>query len=613
MTHTDPNTRRESGRKVQLENIRAAKAVADIIRTCLGPRAMLKMLLNPIGSIVMTNDGNAVLREITVQHPAAKTVIEVSRTQDEEVGDGTTSVIVLAGEVLACAQPFLEQNIHPTVIISALRLALQDMTVMLKEQIAKPIDVKNEEQVLQVIQSCLGTKIFGKSGLFACKLALDAVRTVVLEEGGRKEIDIKKYAKVEKIPGGEIEESRVLDGVLINKDVVHPKMRRRIENPRIVLLDSGLEYKKGESQTEVEISKEADFSKMLEIEEQQVKQMCEDIIAVKPDLVITEKGVSDLAQHYLVKANISVLRRTRRTDCLRIARATGARIVNQTDELREEDVGTRAGLFEVTKFGDEYFAFITGCKDPKACSILLRGPSKDVLAEIERNLQDAMYVTRNILLDPAVLPGGGAVEMAVGKLLSEKAKTLTGLKQAPYKAMAKALEVIPRTLIQNCGADTIRTLTQLRAKHAQVGEDNRTWGIDGETGKLVDMKELGIWEPLAVKLQCYKTAIEVRFLRPSHVICLCDCPSDPILVGGELVWGFSYPSPFASLVTCSCPSHLTSPSTLDVSVMIICLSCGVICFKELSDAPGFGIYFCLFLFCVHTLQSHTHNTCCLRH
>lgn len=494
-----------------MENIRAAKAVADIIRTCLGPRAMLKMLLNPMGSIVMTNDGNAVLREITVQHPAAKTVIEVSRTQDEEVGDGTTSVIVIAGEVMSCAQPFLQQNIHPTIIISALRLALQDMTNILKDQIAKPIDLNDEEQVLQVIQSCLGTKIFGKFGRFACKLALDAVRTVAIEEAnGRKEIDIKKYAKVEKVPGGEIEDSVVLKGVMLNKDVVHAKMPRKIVNPRVVLLDSGLEYKKGESQTEVEISKEADFSKMLELEEEQVKQMCMDVIAVKPDLVITEKGVSDLAQHYLAKANISVLRRVRRTDCLRIARATGARIVNQPDELRDEDVGTQAGLFEVKKFGDEYFSFITECKNPKACSILLRGPSKDILAEIERNLQDAMFVTRNILLEPAVVAGGGAVEMSVGKLLNEKAKTLTGLKQAPYKAMAKALEVIPRTLIQNCGADVIRTLTQLRAKHATTSEDNKYFGIDGETGKVVDMQTLGIWEPLAVKLQCYKTAIEVR-------------------------------------------------------------------------------------------------------
>jgi T-complex protein 1 subunit gamma len=237
------NTRRESGRKVQMDNIRAAKAVADIIRTCLGPRAMLKMLLNPIGNIVLTNDGNAVLRELTVQHPAAKTVIEISRTQDEEVGDGTTSVIVLAGEFLAVCAPFLEQNVHPTVIISALRQALEDMVGILKDNIAKPVDLNDQQQMIQVVRSCIGTKMLGKWGDFACQLALDAVKTVYIDEHGRKEIDIKKYAKIEKVPGGDISDSRVLNGVMLNKDIVHPKMRRRIENPRIVLLDGGIEYK----------------------------------------------------------------------------------------------------------------------------------------------------------------------------------------------------------------------------------------------------------------------------------------------------------------------------------------------------------------------------------
>ena len=327
---------------------------------CLHPKYLtlnngLQMLLNPIGSIVMTNDGNAVLREITVQHPAAKTVIEVSRTQDEEVGDGTTTVIVLAGEVMQTCQPFLEQNVHPTIIISALRHALEDIITILKEKVAKTIDPTSEEEMIKIIASCLGTKMLGKGDnlRFACQLALKAVRTVAINENGRKEIDIKKYAKVEKVPGGELEDSTVLSGVMLNKDVVHGKMRRRIENPRIILLDGGIEYKKGESQTEVEITKETDFSRLLEIEEEAVQQMCSDIIKLKPDLVITEKGVSDLAQHYLVKANISCLRRVRKTDNLRIARATGATIVNRTDELKEEDVGTQAGLFEIKKFGDE--------------------------------------------------------------------------------------------------------------------------------------------------------------------------------------------------------------------------------------------------------------------
>ncbi|XP_005356940.1 T-complex protein 1 subunit gamma [Chionomys nivalis] len=503
------NTKRESGRKVQSGNINAAKTIADIIRTCLGPKSMMKMLLDPMGGIVMTNDGNAILREIQVQHPAAKSMIEISRTQDEEVGDGTTSVIILAGEMLSVAEHFLEQQMHPTVVISAYRMALEDMINTLKK-ISTPVDVNNRDMMLNIINSSITTKVISRWSSLACNIALDAVKTVQFEENGRKEIDIKKYARVEKIPGGIIEDSCVLRGVMINKDVTHPRMRRYIKNPRIVLLDSSLEYKKGESQTDIEITREEDFTRILQMEEEYIQQLCEDIIQLKPDVVITEKGISDLAQHYLMRANVTAIRRVRKTDNNRIARACGARIVSRPEELREEDVGTGAGLLEIKKIGDEYFTFITECKDPKACTILLRGASKEILSEVERNLQDAMQVCRNVLLDPQLVPGGGASEMAVAHALTEKSKAMTGVEQWPYRAVAQALEVIPRTLIQNCGASTIRLLTSLRAKHTQ--ENCETWGVNGETGTLVDMKELGIWEPLAVKLQTYKTAVETAVL-----------------------------------------------------------------------------------------------------
>ncbi|XP_071116127.1 LOW QUALITY PROTEIN: T-complex protein 1 subunit gamma-like [Haliotis cracherodii] len=504
------NTRRESGRKVQLGNINAGKAIADVIRTCLGPRAMLKMLMDPMGGIVMTNDGNAILREINVQHPAAKSMIEVARTQDEETGDGTKSVIILAGEVLSVAHPFLLQQMHPTVIIAAFRQALEDMLEILHNKISVPVDTSDREQMLKIVKSCLGTKFISKWMDLACQIALDATQTVALEENGRKEIDIKRYAKVEKIPGGLMEESKVLNGIMVNKDVVHPKMKRRIENPRIVLLDCNLEYKKGESVTNIEITKEEDFVKMLQLEEEFVKKACDEVLAVKPDLVITEKGVSDLAQHFFVKAGVSVIRRVRKTDNNRIARACGAVIANRTDELKEEDVGTGCGLFEIQKIGDDYFTFLTECKEPKACTILLRGASKDILHEVERNLQDAMNVARNVLLDPTLAPGGGATEMALAQALNEKAKSITGVHQWPYRAISRALEVTPRTLIQNCGANTIRTITALRAKHAKG--DSVTWGIDGETGAIVDMKQFGVWEPVTVKMQVFKTAIETAVL-----------------------------------------------------------------------------------------------------
>lgn len=502
------NTQREQGRKAQLSNIAAAKAVADIVRTTLGPSSMLKMLLDPMGGIVMTNDGNAILREVDVQHPAAKSMIELSRAQDEEVGDGTTSVIVLAGQALASAEQFIvkESGIHPTQIVQAYFKALEEM-VNITEELSIEIDVESEEDIRKIVRSCIGTKFSHKWGDLLIDLAIKAVKTVVRKTGDSTEIDIKRYAKIEKIPGGTIEDCEVLDGVMFNKDVTHGQMRREIKNPRIVLLDCPVEYKKGESMTNLEMSSEADFKKALEAEELEVKKMCEDILKMNPDVVITEKGLSDYAQHILMKGNnVTCIRRIRKTDNNRIARVCGATIVHRPEELQETDVGTVAGLFEVKKIGDEYFSFVTESTDANACSIILRGASKDVLNEIERNLHDAMQVARNVLINPRLVPGGGALEMELSYRLTEKSKTIEGIQQLPYKAIAKALEVIPRTLAENCGADVVRVLTELRAKHSK--EDGGYFGIDGKEGKIANMKDLDIWDPCAVKIQTYKTAIE---------------------------------------------------------------------------------------------------------
>lgn len=500
----DTSTERQTGRQAQISNITAAKAVSDIVRTCLGPKAMLKMLLDPMGGIVLTNDGHAILREIDVAHPAAKSMIELSRTQDEEVGDGTTTVIILAGEILAQTYPYIEKNIHPVIIIQALKQALSDSLDIIHE-LSKKIDINNDQAMIKLIGASIGTKYINKWSEKMCKLALDSVKTILINDGDHKEIDIKRYIRIEKIPGGEIDQSEVLNGILINKDVTHPKMKRLIKNPKIILLDCPLEYKKGESQTNIEITKEEDWNRILEIEEEQVKEMCENLLQFKPDLVITEKGVSDLAQHYLLKGGVSVLRRVKKSDNNRIARATGATIVNRIEDLKESDLGLKCGLFKVELIGDEYFTYLVECENPQACTILLRGPSKDILNEIERNLQDAMAVTRNVFLEPSLSPGGGAIEMAVSVKLSEKAKTIEGVQQWPYQAVADAFEVIPRTLIQNSGGNPIRILSQLRSKHAK-GE--HTFGIDGENGKVVDMETYGIWEPEVIKQQSIKTAIE---------------------------------------------------------------------------------------------------------
>ncbi|KAF7967845.1 hypothetical protein HWV62_32886 [Athelia sp. TMB] len=507
---------RQSGRKAQISNITAAKTVADVIRTCLGPKAMLKMILDPMGGIVLTNDGNAILREIDVAHPAAKNMIELSRTQDEECGDGTTSVIILAGEILAQSLSQLERDIHPVVIISAYNKALKEALEIIK-RISVPINTSDDNEMLSLIKTSIGTKFVMRWSDLMCKLALEAVRTVAQDEGGMKTVDIKRYARVEKVPGGEIEQSRVLNGVMVNKDITHPNMRRRIQNPRIVLLDCPLEYKKGESQTNMEFSKESDWARAQDIEDEQVKALVDKILEFKPDLVITEKGVSDTAQHVLMKHGVSALRRVRKSDNNRIALAVGAVIVNRVEDLRETDIGTQCGLFNIEKIGDEYFTFLTECKTPKACTILLRGPSKDILNEIDRNLADAMSVARNVVYNPLLAPGGGATEMAISVGLHAKARTIVGVEGWPYRAVADAMEVIPRTLVQNSGGNAIRVLTELRAKHAS-GENS--WGVNGETGKIVDMKTYGLYESASVKIQTLKTAIEAArmLLRVDDVV-----------------------------------------------------------------------------------------------
>jgi len=504
-------TQRQTGREAQLGNIRAAVAVANIIRTTLGPQSMLKMLLDPMGGIVMTNDGNCILREIDVSHPTAKSMIELARAQDEETGDGTTSVIVLSAQVLAAAEPFLVGKYHPTVIVQAYTRALA-YALKVCDELAVDIDVQNDKEwVSKLVLSSIGTKFSSRWNDILVDMAIKAVLTVVeTTPGGLPTVDLKRYAKVEKIPGGELEDARVLNGIMFQKDTTHSKMRRRIENPRILLLDSPLEYKKGESQTTMEITEEQDWNAMLKLEEEYVENMCKQIIEAKPDIVITEKGVSDLAQHFLQKANITAFRRLRKTDNNRIAKAVGATIVSRTDEIQESDIGTDCGLFEMRKLGDDWFCFLEECKDPKACTIMLRGGSKDVLNEVERNLQDAMQVVRNVVYNPKLLPGGGATEMALAVAIRKEGQKLQGIQQAPFMAVGDAMEVIPRTLAQNCGVSVIRTITELRAKHAGSPEENSKcyMGVNGVTGEIVDMNDLGIWEPYSVKVQTIKTAVE---------------------------------------------------------------------------------------------------------
>merc|ERR1719204_2536472 len=384
--------------------------------------------------------------------------------------------------------------------------ALNDSLDVMKAMATK-VDTTSDEKVLDIIRTSIGTKFGSRYGDLICKLALDAVKCVAEEIGeGSQNLDVKRFARVERIPGGDIKESRVLNGIMINKDVTHARMRREIKNPRVVLLDCGLEYKKGESQTNIEMGKDMDFEAYLKLEEDYVRKLCDAIIALKPDVVCTEKGCTDLAQHFLMKAGITVLRRLRKMDNNRLARATGATIGHRPELMKEKDVGTKCGRYIVRKIGDDYFSYFEKCKNPKACTIYMRGGSKEVLQELERNLHDAMGLAKNIMHKPMILPGGGATEMQLSARLHERAEKINDVSALPYRAVATALEIIPRTLVQNCGAQPIKILTELRAKHTDPA--NKNWGIDGCTGELADMSKLNVWDAFAVKAQTIKTAIE---------------------------------------------------------------------------------------------------------
>lgn len=384
--------------------------------------------------------------------------------------------------------------------------ALED-ALKVMDEIATEIDVDDNALLDQIVDAAVGTKFSSRYGHIIRTLAVQAVKTVAhTNEDGEMDVDIKRYARIEKIPGGDLEDSCVLNGCMINKDVLHHKMPRTIVKPRVLLLDCALEYKKGESNTNIEISNEEDFAKLLEIEENFIREQCETIISFNPSVVITEKGVSDLAVHYLVKAGITSIRRLRKTDNNRLAKCCGATIVNKVEEIQEADIGLACNLFECKKIGDEWWSYFVECEDPKACTILVRGGTRDTQYEIARNLNDAMQVARNVICNPKLLPGGGATEMAVAQALKVKAAEIGGVASIPYAAVGEALEIIPQTLAENCGANVIRVVTALRAKHAN--NEGSTWGIDGNTGVLADMAEIGVWEPYVVKSQTIKTAIE---------------------------------------------------------------------------------------------------------
>ncbi|KAM0688003.1 T-complex protein 1 subunit gamma [Conglomerata obtusa] len=481
--------------KVQQDNIQAILQITSIIKTCLGPRAFQKMLLTKIGGIETTNDGNSILRELDVSHPALKILFELARTQDEEAGDGTTSVVILCAEILNRMGAIVAEN-HPIVMIKYLRKYLEVAVEFLNEMAVNVRDC----DVQKLVSDSVSTKLCSILKVDIDKMALTTAR-MIYDQGS---CDIKKNVRVEKILGN-LNESYVLNGLLINKNIVHPQMRRRIENPKVVIVETGLEYKKGESQINFEFSKEEDFTNALKYEEEQIIEACQRIIELQIDIICVEKGISDLALSILQSNNVTALRRFKKFELERLAKVTGARIVNRVFDLEDSFIGNSCNLFDYVKINDEYYCqFITS--DPKACSVVLRGPSKDIMNELERNFMDAIKVAKNVLVSPKICPGGGATEMAISKAIIKYIKDNkinNELEKSIAYNLSEAMKIIPALLATNSGFDSLQLIPEFELKQ----ENFNYYGVNGITGKIEDMREI-VMEPLIIKTQCIKSAIE---------------------------------------------------------------------------------------------------------
>ncbi|MGN0138198.1 MAG: thermosome subunit alpha [Candidatus Methanomethylophilaceae archaeon] len=513
-------TERSKDKEAQFNNISAAKAVADAVRSTLGPKGMDKMLVNTIGDVVITNDGVTILKEIDVQHPAAKMVVEVAKTQDTECGDGTTSSVVIAGELLKQSEELINANVHPTVITNGYKMAAQKAVEVLNE-IA--VDAKDDKILKQVAATALTGKSVGEEEDALADIVVKACKSV--EEDGV--VDTKNI-RIEKKVGGVIGETYLVQGVVIDKEKVHSRMPTHIENAKIALFSCPLEVKKTEFDAQIQITDPTSMSSFLSQEEQTLKDMVEKIKSVGATAVFCQKGVDELVQHYLAKNGILGYRRLKQSDLEAIAKATGATVVGNVMELTEADLGT-AGAIDEKQVGEDGMAFITGCKNPKAITIFARGGTEHVLEEVERALVDAIRVVGVAIEDGKVVAGAGAPEIELELRLMDFASSVGGREQLAIEKFAKAMEIIPWTLSENAGIDPIDSIIKLKNAHEKKNADGKYFGIDLDSGEAVDMLAKNVVEPLRVKVQAINSAEEVAnmILRIDDVIASRRAPPTP--------------------------------------------------------------------------------------
>ena len=502
------------GRDAQKNNITAAKLIAEVVASSLGPRGMDKMLVDSLGDVTITNDGAPILKEIDVQHPAAKMMVEISKATDNEVGDGTTSVVVLAGALIEKAEELISKDVHPTIIVDGYRKsAIKAIEIL--SNLAQKIDGGDKSQLVRIARTSMQTKLVSKESNELAETVVNAAIQVSEKFDSKYKVDIEDV-KVEKKAGGSLRDTKLIKGIVLDKEVVHGGMPKRVEKAKIALINSALEIEKTEFDAKINISSPDQMKMFLEEENKMLMTMVDKITKSGANVVICQKGIDDIAQHYMAKANILAVRRVKESDMTKLSRATGARIVSNLDDLSSKDLGL-ADLVEERKVETDKWVFVEGCRHPKSVTILIRGGSQRVVDEAERSIHDALMVTKDVLERPAIVAGGGSPESYTAGKLREWSNSLSGREQLAAEKFAESLEVIPLRLAENAGMDPIDTLTELRSKQLKGSK----WsGIDVRNGKVTDMSKLDIVEPLSVKEQIIKSATEVAsmILRIDDVI-----------------------------------------------------------------------------------------------
>jgi thermosome len=493
----------------------AARIISEVLRSTLGPRGMDKMLIDSLGDITITNDGATILDEVEVEHPAAKMIVEVAKTQDDMVGDGTTTAVILAGELLRKAEELLDQNIHPTVIVSGYKKASQQAIDIL-DKIGTPVDAKDRETLKRVAVTSMASKAVGAARTHLAEIAIDAVKQIAEKRGERKVADIDNIQIIKKV-GKSLFDTQLIKGIIIDKEVVHPGMPKRIENAKIALLDCPLEVEKGEFNAEIRIRDPTQIKAFLDKETSMLKEMVEKIKASDAKVLFCQKGVDDMAQHFLAKEGIITARRVKQSDMEKLARATGGKIITKLDDLKRQDLG-KAGLVEERKVGEDKMIFVEGCKNPRSVAILIRAGLDRMLDEAERAMHDALSVVADVIEYNKIVAGGGAVESEMARGLRNYAKKIGGREQLAIEAFADSIEIVPKTLAENAGLEPIDILVALRSAHEKT--KGYLMGVDVFTGKIVDMQGKGVIEPSRVKEQAVKSAAEAAsmILRIDDVI-----------------------------------------------------------------------------------------------